>query len=88
MAVVVESAVWRHDSAVRGHHVYKRMWTPRIGEVLEVDVERGNIHDRYAVSVLKEGTVVGHAPRELSRYLWFFIDNGGRITCEVTGRRK
>ncbi len=32
--------------------------------------------------------VVGRVPRELSRLFWTFIDGGGQIKCEVTGRRK
>ena len=31
---------------------------------------------------------VGHIPRESSRVAWYFLRDGGEITCEITGRRK
>jgi hypothetical protein len=27
-------------------------------------------------------------PREFSRVFWHFLNHGGKISCEVTGRRK
>ena len=59
-----------------------------IGEILEVQREPENEHDRRAVCLLKSGTIVGHVPREIFRIFWFFLGHGGRISCEVTGRRK
>ena len=54
------------DSAVRGFHVYKDIWNPEIGEVLLCEQEFGNLHDPYAVSVVREDNVmVGHVPRRL-----------------------
>ena len=50
------------ESAICGHHVFKNIWTPRLGEVLLVSQEAGNIHDRRAVALLKaDRIVVGHA---------------------------
>ena len=37
---------------VRGHHVYKSVRTPLLGESLSVRPETGN-HDNYAVSIVK-----------------------------------
>ena len=36
----------------------------------------------------KQGTVIGHVPREVSRIFWHYLGHGGTIACEVTGRRK
>ena len=83
-----EDVILIHESLIRGHHVYKDIWTPTIGEILEVQREPENEHDRRAVCLLKSGTIVGHVPREISRIFWFFLGHGGRISCEVTGRRK
>ena len=52
------------------------------------DDERGNVHDRFSVAVRKERLTVGHLPRELSKFCWFFIRRSGTITCRVTGRRR
>ena len=39
MASLECSAVYEKESVVRGHHVYKAIWTPVIGEELEVRTE-------------------------------------------------
>ena len=36
------------ESAVRGHHVFKSVWTPVVGELLQVQAEAGNSHARGA----------------------------------------
>ena len=77
-----------HQSVIRGHHIYKDVWSPYTGESLTLQREDGNTHDRHAVCLLKDNRVVGHVPRDLSRVFWYFLCHGGRVTCEVTGRRK
>ena len=76
------------ESVVRGHHIYKTIWTPYIGEKLPLDAEDNNLHDRHAVAVIRNGTVVGYMPRNLLPLSWFFFKNGGSIDCEITGHRK
>ena len=76
------------DSVVRGHHIYKAVWTPVVGEVLAVQAEEDNSEDQYAVAVLKAGGVVGHVPREYSRIFYYFLRHGGTIECAVSGHRK
>ena len=75
-------------SVVRGHHVYKSVRTPLLGEHLSVRLETGNNHDKYAVSVVKHGGIGGNFPRELLQTVRHFILHGGHVTCEVTGKRK
>ena len=75
-------------SVIRGYHVYKSIWTPALGEKLSTDQERGNPEDRYAVSVLKSSTIVGHVPREISKLCWMFISREGHIYCTVSGGRQ
>lgn len=77
-----------YHSVVRGHHVFKAIWTPYAGELLSVQEELDNEHDSYAVSVQKDGIIVGHVPREVSRIFMFFIRHGGTIVCEVVGHRR
>ena len=66
-------------SSVRGHHVYKRIWTPVNGKLLQVQAEPGNPHDSHAVSTVHGDTVVGHMPRDISRTAFYFLQHGGRI---------
>lgn len=73
-------------------HVYKSIWTPFLGEVLQAEMEEGNEEDRYAVAILKNvailkdgGVVVGHAPRSFSRTFYFFLRHGGSTDCKSRG---
>ena len=62
-------------AAVRGFHVYCRVWLPHLGQHLSAESEHGNAEDRFAIAV-REHTdiradedvntrpVVGHLPRE------------------------
>ena len=48
-----------HESSIRGHRVYKDIWTPMMGEILEVRREPENEHDHRAVCLLKSSTIIG-----------------------------
>ncbi len=72
---------------VRGYHIYQAIWTAAVGEVLACEREPRNTTDRYAVAVKKDGTVIGHLPRKVSRVCSLFLRRGGTIQCAVTGRR-
>ena len=86
---VPDEAVYLHESVVRDHHVYIRVWSPVVGEILQLSCEEDNDHDRFSVSVMKAEFVVGHSPRRLlSRTVWHFLRHCGKATCEVTWRRK
>ena len=62
MFVLVESSVINFNKAsdVRGHYVYKTVWTPFIGETLAINCEEDNLHDRYSVVVYLNDSVVRH----------------------------
>ena len=85
----MESAVGRFEisSFIRGHHIYKSIWTPILKEQLDCVREESNPKDRYAVAVLKNGEIVGHVPRRISAACSLFIHRKGKITCVVTGHR-
>lgn len=77
------------ESVICGNHICKDVWQPRVGERLLLEREEGNAHDRFAVCLVKNGTVGGHVPIEVSQlYTGTSYVHGGSITCEVTGRRK
>ena len=82
------SSTWQ--SVIRGHHIYKQIQLrPLVGEILTLEWEESNNHDKFVVSLLKDAThrVVGHGPGEFSRVFWHFFRHGGTITCKDTGRR-
>ena len=76
------------SSVVRGFHVYQRSWCPSMEEQLECLREDGNDKDRYAVAVLRHGSIVGHIPRRISAACSLFIERNGRIHCRITGARQ
>ena len=47
-----------------------------------------NSHDKYAIKVLKNETVVGHVPREISPYCCYALNSGGKMKATVCGRRE
>ena len=47
-----------------------------------------NDKDRYAVAVLKDGSIVGHLPKRISRVCSLFLLRGGSILCTVVGGRR
>ena len=78
------------ESCVRGHHVYKLTWKPKIGEKLQCYKEEDNLHDRYTVAVTKgeSKTIVGHVPCKISAACYLFLEKEeNSIVCKVTGER-
>ena len=74
-------------SFIRGHHVYCQEWTPAVGEVLALKRQPDNSHDKFAVAVIKNGRIVGHIPKSMSRAVSFFLNRDGHSGfCEVTAR--
>ena len=84
-------------SVIRGHHIYKSVWTPTLGEKLncrEDDRKEAKQHDEYAIGTYLEANtgseLVGHVPMELSyliyTYLIAYDDN--EVSAKVTRRVK
>ena len=81
-------AGFRYDSCIRGFYVYKDVWNPVVGETLNAEREKNNPADKYAVSVMKDGNIVGHVPRKISKTAAFFLKHGGTLRCTVTGKHR
>lgn len=73
---------------VRGYHVYRNIWEAKNGEVLTCEQEINNGYDPFAVSVIKDGVVVGHLPRMISTVASLFLKQKGSITCHANGKRR
>jgi hypothetical protein len=73
---------------VRGYHVYQTTWAAAVGEHLVCGREPTNAADRYAVAVVKDGSVIGHLPRKVSKVCSLFLRRGGSLHCIVTGGRR
>ena len=57
-------------------------------KTLACEREPRNEHDRYAVAVKKDGQIIGHLPRIVSRVCSLFMRRGGSIHCTVSGTRR
>ena len=74
---------------IRGYHEYRVRWVPALNEVLSTKREIHNRHDCYAIAVMKRlpgslsDSVVGHLPREISRYTYYIIVHGASVSCKV-----
>ena len=66
------------ESTVRGHHVYKRIWTPIRGEILQTITKR-NEHDRFAVAVKKEDKV---CQEKFPRWLGSLFDTAEKLLAK------
>ena len=75
-------------SWITGHHVYKGVWSPVIGEELRCRPYRGNARDPTAIGVFLGELLVGHVPREHKEEIWEAVRRGKIVTATVTGRRE
>lgn len=83
--------------ASRGFHEYRKIWALRINQQLIVKPESGNLFDPYAIGLftkirgkIEPLSLVGHLPREISRFCKFFFEYGGNIeatVCDIKFRR-
>ena len=51
-------------AAVRGFHVYHRVWLPHLGQCLSVEREHGNAEDRFAIAVREHSDTRADAMHE------------------------
>ena len=73
------------DSCIRGHHIYKEVWSPFVDEEL---IWEGNNHDPYAVAAMKGELIVGHVSRKISATCSLLLRRNGLITARVTDSRQ
>ena len=82
------------ETYIKGHHVYKEVWTPEVGEKLNVLMERDNLADKFAVCVKKDQTVIGHLKKgdsgKFPKTIFYFLRSDTYCKCyaEVSGKRR
>ena len=78
-----------------GHHVYKDIWAPELGEHLEVQCEPENPVDKYAECLkTSNGTIVGHLKKgksggRFAKTIFYYSRSHPQANCtaKVTGKR-
>ena len=86
--VLKSRTVWRNlkeHSVLRVPHVQRTFGDAAVGEELLREREPLNAQDQYAVAVKREGIIIGHLPRKISRLCLLFLRQGGVLLCTVTG---
>ena len=87
--VDVDNTDYDFCSGLRGYQVYQKIWKPFIDQVISFAREEKNPFDRFAISSSAKTpgkigrVVVGHIPREWSRYMWYALDSGSIISGKV-----
>ena len=70
---------YQHKSTVKSFHVYKEIWNPFEGEVLDTRMEPGNLTDKYAVCIEKKwkrcGTLAYGKVRSLQQNDFLFSES-------------
>ena len=84
MASVSGTVQYSFPCGLRGFHVYKEIWKPKVGDVLSCIHERNNQHDRYAIAPTKLlPRRLGHLPHEISHFTRFLISRGADVFVTV-----
>ena len=86
----MESGVRFTDSVIQGYHVYKEIQEASCGQIFPCLQETGNALDPFAVSIVRDGDIIGHVPRKISAAYPLFssLQNRGSIKCTVPGSRQ
>ena len=75
---------------IKGHHVYKEIWNPKLGEELNARIEANNLVDKFALCVEKDGNIVGYLKKGVSGKTVFYLlgsDNYSNCFAKVSGKR-
>ena len=76
-------------AAIRGFHIYQKVWQPELNDTLVCIHERGNEFDAFSVKTVRadHNAIVGHLPREISRPTKYLLDRGVIVKAIITCSR-
>ena len=77
------------ECCVRVHHVYESNWDAKTGSKLKPCHEKrpsALVEDKYAMALKFNDTTVGHVPKFLSKFTYFFLKLGGDLMVKITGQ--
>ena len=74
------------ETQIKGQHVYKDIWTPELGEHLEVQCKPENPVDKYAVCLkTSNGTIVGHLKKgksgRFAKTIFYYLRSHPQANC-------
>ena len=75
---------FQFTAAIRGYHVFRKIWEPVIEEELKCAHEVENECDVFSIKTCQgSGKTVGHLPRENSRATKFLLDRGATVNAKL-----
>ena len=77
----------KFQSCIGGFHIYKLTWTPFIRETLSWSWETSNLHNQFAVKVLKTDVIV-HTFREFYKLPRMLTTHSDTPTILILGDSK
>ena len=80
------SRSFEFTAAIRGYHVYQKIWQPELNETLVCIYERRNEFDAFSVKTVRavDNATVGHLPTEISRPAKYLLDRGATVKAVIT----
>ena len=77
--------------AVRGFHIYQKIWKPEENQALICSHEIENPYDLFAIKTCidadSDEKIVGHLPLEVSRATNFLLDRGVIVTATLSSTK-
>ena len=72
-------------AAIRGFHIYQKVWQPELNDTLVCIHERGNEFDAFSIKTVRadDNAIVGHLPREISRPTKYLLDGGAIVKAII-----
>ena len=80
-AQIIAEKYFQFTAGVGGFHVSRWIWKPFMGEESNCNHEYCNAFNCFSIETEKDGLIVGHLPREISRVTKFFLDRGAKVTA-------
>ena len=86
---IVRLKYYAINAFVMGYQVYKKHWTPSIGDELQGFIESTNKLGKYAVAVKgKDGDVIGHLSLgksgKFAETVFYFLKSDKNHQCKIT----
>ena len=81
---LAKNDIYRIESVVQGHYIYKTVWTPRLGEELETQKEPNSQHNQFGVAAVKENRLWGMCLWRFQEFHDTFLSVGlAKITDKI-----
>ena len=71
------------NCASRGFHVYRNLWSPKFGQILQVKQELGNVHDPFEISLFYLFIYLFHIFKEGSPSAYIKTDFQGALRPKI-----